>query len=223
MSKRVRRDLKQRLETRYRIASEDQGIKDILILMKEGSKLSDSQKAYALARFRMVKRAMALTRMPFVVERICGSFFYKPGPPYPMSEKARERLSLPPIETQIPVATGLLRKSPAQRVSRLRASIDEHTTPTQSGIDAFYASWDWARLRYRILQKKARTCMCCGATATDGAKIHVDHIKPIRRFWHLRLDPDNLQVLCEPCNMGKGSWDETDFRPSAEGRPAWVN
>jgi hypothetical protein len=31
--------------------------------------------------------------------------------------------------------------------------------------------------------------------------------------WHARrLDPNNLQVLCNDCNMGKGSWDQTDFR-----------
>ena len=50
--------------------------------------------------------------------------------------------------------------------------------------------------------------MCCGS----ADKIRGDHIKPIRRYWNLRLDPDNIQILCEECNHGKGSWDETDFR-----------
>lgn len=40
----------------------------------------------------------------------------------------------------------------------------------------------------------------------------VDHIKPIRKHWHLRLDSNNLQILCDDCNMGKGSRGETDWR-----------
>lgn len=44
-------------------------------------------------------------------------------------------------------------------------------------------------------------------------KIVVDHIKPLSKFWHLRLERSNLQVLCDECNMGKGAWDETDHRP----------
>lgn len=51
----------------------------------------------------------------------------------------------------------------------------------------------------------------------DGnpVRIVVDHIKPISKHWHLRLDPDNLQVLCNDCNKGKGAWDETDYRPQS--------
>ena len=61
--------------------------------------------------------------------------------------------------------------------------------------------------------------MCCGATPENGAIIHVDHIKPIRRFWAMRLQPDNLQVLCEDCNMGKGSRDQTDWHPDNDSYP----
>lgn len=74
----------------------------------------------------------------------------------------------------------------------------------------FYQSFEWRRLRFSILKKYDRRCMCCG---TIEGKIHVDHIKPLRKNWHLRLDPTNLQVLCAECNHGKGNWDETDFRP----------
>ena len=74
----------------------------------------------------------------------------------------------------------------------------------------FYRSYEWRKLRYETLQKHGRTCMCCGATEGE---MHVDHIKPVRKFWERRLDPDNVQVLCEKCNHGKGSWDQTDFRP----------
>jgi hypothetical protein len=87
--------------------------------------------------------------------------------------------------------------------------------PTQQQIDKFYASWEWKRLRYDFIKDKDRRCGCCGATPEDGARIVVDHVKPIRLFWGLRLDKKNLQLLCDDCNMGKGSRDQTDWRESA--------
>ena len=79
------------------------------------------------------------------------------------------------------------------------------------------------RVRFRktyqkkVLARDNYTCQVCGIKNHKGlgrsVKIHVDHIKPIRKHWELRLDPENTQVLCEACNHGKGSWDETDFRP----------
>lgn len=83
--------------------------------------------------------------------------------------------------------------------------------PSPADIKAFYASWEWKRLSYDVKLERGRTCECCGAKAPN-VTIHTDHVKPIRKHWHLRLDKTNLQVLCEDCNMGKGSRDETDFR-----------
>ncbi len=42
--------------------------------------------------------------------------------------------------------------------------------------------------------------------------MHVDHIKPRRKYPELALSRSNLQVLCNLCNHGKGNWDETDWR-----------
>lgn len=84
--------------------------------------------------------------------------------------------------------------------------------PKRLSNKAFYASWEWKRLRYSILLERGARCECCGASKDDGVAIVVDHIRPIRRFWELRLDPENCQVLCNDCNMGKGSDDETDWR-----------
>lgn len=72
----------------------------------------------------------------------------------------------------------------------------------------FYRSWEWKRLRYDFVKSSKQRCGCCGASA-EQARLVVDHIKPIRRYWNLRLDPANLQILCDDCNMGKGSRDET--------------
>ncbi len=73
----------------------------------------------------------------------------------------------------------------------------------------FYRSKEWMTLRYEVLKIHGRQCMVC--KATDG-KIHVDHIKPRSTHPDLELVESNLQILCEACNLGKGNWDETDWR-----------
>lgn len=73
----------------------------------------------------------------------------------------------------------------------------------------FYRTPEWRSLRYQVLRKYGRRCMCCGST--EG-QMQVDHIKPRSKFPHLQLNLSNLQVLCRPCNMGKGAWDQTDWR-----------
>lgn len=223
-----------RLATRYRVAAEDPWIMEILKVIETGTALSFDQMEYAVDHARMVRRAIALAGLPIQVEKTgVRQLSFVPG-----------RRPAVPLKVQAALATekldALISSSARRAAQPVKVSSSEETSAisalTQTAIDDFYASWEWARLRYRTLQKAGRTCMCCGATPGDGAKIHVDHIKPIRRFWHLRLDPNNLQVLCEPCNMGKGSWDETDFRPpaapidskgmwppSADDPPPWTN
>ena len=75
--------------------------------------------------------------------------------------------------------------------------------------DGFYESSEWKSLRYLALKTYGRSCSCCGAS---GCVIHVDHIRPRSRHPELQLDIRNTQPLCEPCNMGKSAWDETDWR-----------
>ncbi len=76
---------------------------------------------------------------------------------------------------------------------------------------AFLASFEWRQLRLKALQKYGRRCLCCGATPATGAVMHVDHVRPRRKFPQLALDINNLQVLCEDCNHGKGN-KVIDFR-----------
>lgn len=70
----------------------------------------------------------------------------------------------------------------------------------------------WRDVRYKVLKRDGARCACCGLTAKDGVKIHVDHIKPVSLFPMLKYDMDNLQVLCELCNIGKSNTDDTDWR-----------
>lgn len=58
-----------------------------------------------------------------------------------------------------------------------------------------------ASLRYDVMKRDGFKCVICGASADDGAKLHVDHIKPIAKGGKTELD--NLRTLCSDCNLGK--------------------
>jgi hypothetical protein len=103
-----------------------------------------------------------------------------------------------------PVLGAIVPQKPKQQKFR----IDPNT-------DAFLESYEWRRVRMVVLKRDGARCACCGATPTDGVRMHVDHIKPRKLFPELALDPANLQVLCEVCNHGKGNWDDTDWRGPA--------
>ena len=77
---------------------------------------------------------------------------------------------------------------------------------------SFYDTRQWKELRYMALKNNGARCQCCGASAADGEVIHVDHIEPIYKRPDLKLEMDNLQILCSSCNQGKGAWDNTDWR-----------
>lgn len=83
--------------------------------------------------------------------------------------------------------------------------------------DAFLLSYEWRQVRMQALKRDGARCCCCGATPADGRVMHVDHIKPRKHFPQLALDLNNLQVLCDVCNHGKGNWDQTDWREDVIG------
>jgi len=60
-----------------------------------------------------------------------------------------------------------------------------------------------ARLRFDVLMADGYRCQACGATAADGAELHVDHIVP--RAHGGTNERRNLQTLCRVCNLGKGA------------------
>jgi len=78
----------------------------------------------------------------------------------------------------------------------------------------FYSSREWRELRYRVLEMYEGQCMACGRNPRDhNVVLNVDHIKPRKKYPHLALDINNLQILCGACNCGKGNKFETDWRP----------
>ena len=83
----------------------------------------------------------------------------------------------------------------------------------QTNLD-FYQSKKWRSLRYRVLKKYNGCCMLCGEShKKHGIVLHVDHIKPRSKYPKLELSFENMQLLCEACNLGKSNTDDTDWRP----------
>ena len=58
-------------------------------------------------------------------------------------------------------------------------------------------------LRYDILKRDNFKCVICGASASSGARLHVDHIIPVSKGG--KSTPDNLRTLCARCNVGKSN------------------
>jgi len=57
------------------------------------------------------------------------------------------------------------------------------------------------RLRALVLMRDGARCRMCGASPQDGVKLHVDHIIAWNNGGETELD--NLQILCDRCNIGK--------------------
>lgn len=80
----------------------------------------------------------------------------------------------------------------------------------------FYHTQEWQRVRYEALKRSSGSCCLCGRTHRQhGIVLHVDHIKPKIDFPELAFEVDNLQVMCEDCNVGKSNLDDTDWRSRA--------
>ena len=76
---------------------------------------------------------------------------------------------------------------------------------SQSLKSLFYATDEWRKLRWRVLSQSDGKCLMCGRNSSHGIVLHVDHIKPRSKYPALELEIENLQVLCEDCNLGKGA------------------
>ena len=61
------------------------------------------------------------------------------------------------------------------------------------------------RLRFIVMRRDNFTCRHCGRSPAlnPGLILHVDHVTPWEKGGETALD--NLQTLCEPCNLGKSN------------------
>jgi len=60
-------------------------------------------------------------------------------------------------------------------------------------------------LRYKVLSRDKFKCVRCGASPATNTtcRLHIDHIVPFSKGGKTTLE--NLQTLCEDCNLGKGN------------------
>lgn len=103
--------------------------------------------------------------------------------------------------------------------AKVAAQKKQRETKGWATYKSFYETDEWRRVRYAALRLHGGKCCLCGATAHQGAVLHVDHIKPRSLHPELELDVNNLQVLCADCNLGKSNLDDTDWRASNTQQP----
>jgi 5-methylcytosine-specific restriction protein A len=68
---------------------------------------------------------------------------------------------------------------------------------------AFYNSSAWKRLREQALIRDNGLCQECLKEKKITPAFVVDHILPLKLFWHLRLTLNNLRSLCGSCHSKK--------------------
>lgn len=116
--------------------------------------------------------------------------------------------------------------TPAQRLARkarqTRESFAKRSSgpeyypqePTKTIDDAleFYESQEWKNCRKQFLSCKKFICDACQTDLSghNFQNLNIDHIKPLRFFWDLRIDPNNLRIVCKDCNRFKGNSYEDD-------------
>lgn len=115
-------------------------------------------------------------------------------------------------------ASSVIEKSKAdKRAKAHRKPIKKKAQVSKPSSD-FYSSWEWKKARYEALRIHGQRCQCCGWRPgdTEYGYLVVDHIKPRRKFPELALDVNNMQVLCNDCNMGKSNIHMDDFRQNMD-------
>ena len=78
---------------------------------------------------------------------------------------------------------------------------------------------NWEKYRRRFLHHNTK-CYACGASSQDGAKLHIDHVKPHRGESKLFWAEENLIPLCHSCHSIVTS--RFDRRDDLEGKLKWI-
>lgn len=99
---------------------------------------------------------------------------------------------------QEPEAEGYVEKHPIERTEEeMEQSEDQKLSPPQIPR---HISW---RLRFLVMRRDSFRCQICGRSPamTAGVVLNVDHIHPRSKDGPTKME--NLQTLCEQCNIGK--------------------
>lgn len=80
-------------------------------------------------------------------------------------------------------------------------------TVSKRQANAFYKTAEWKTLRAELKKSAGPICVMCSRDFKKyGLTKNADHIKPLMYAWGLRLDPENIQIICSECNKAKGSY-----------------
>ena len=85
----------------------------------------------------------------------------------------------------------------ARRLEAKRKSNKQYNKTRDPKYMKFYNGIEWRTLSMRYMQDKGYRCESCRDIGTE-----VHHIKPIQtpEGWDLRLDYNNLELLCKSCH-----------------------
>jgi len=90
----------------------------------------------------------------------------------------------------------------------IKQMIKEHQGNSATLINKRHIS---PSLKVKILKRDNYTCVWCGISREDGARLHIDHIIPVNSEKGKAMSaeelnaPDNLRTLCNDCNIGKSN------------------
>jgi len=76
---------------------------------------------------------------------------------------------------------------------------------------AFYHSIEWISTREQALIRDHHLCQDCLKNKRIAPAVIVDHIEPLRLFWHLRIVLSNLRSLCRSCHNRKTAEDKKRY------------
>lgn len=100
-------------------------------------------------------------------------------------------------------------KSKPKLVSNPKTVVVEYLSNiSHKDTKKFYKSNKWKLLRLEYMEKnktKYFKCNYCDENVSLKKSLNIDHIRPLKTHWHLRLDINNLQILCKDCNKFKAS------------------
>ena len=63
-----------------------------------------------------------------------------------------------------------------------------------------YSSNEWKKLIVAVYARDNATCRLCGSRKDNKIKMHIHHIFSFTHFPELRMDCENLVLLCKKCH-----------------------
>ena len=77
----------------------------------------------------------------------------------------------------------------------------------------FYRSDPWQFMRSQVYERERGLCQRC-KSFVFGRRAHVHHVVPISRDVTLKLEPNNLRLLCPKCHIIEENEGEKKVFPS---------